>query len=135
MDRGWGGGRGYGRAGPAVGEWGKSNHFTEIRFGNEEGLYLRLIDSCITKLQARGPSRTFHESEEDEKKKSAVSFKPKTLDLERGTLQREPKACTLNHEPEARSAEKSGRVGDERDTSARRVSDLGVYGLWFIVYI
>ena len=30
---------------------------------------MRLIDSCITQLQAQGPSRTCNESNEEEKKK------------------------------------------------------------------
>ena len=34
----------------------------------EAGSYLRLIDFCITKLKAQGPSRTCNESKEDEKK-------------------------------------------------------------------
>jgi len=34
--------------------------------GNEAGSYLRLIDSCITQLEAQGPSRTCNESEEEE---------------------------------------------------------------------
>ena len=32
----------------------------------EAGLYLRLIDSCITQLKAQGPSRTCNESKEEE---------------------------------------------------------------------
>ena len=28
----------------------------------EAGSYFRLIDSCITQLEAQGPSRTFHDS-------------------------------------------------------------------------
>ena len=34
--------------------------------GNEAGSYLRLIDSCITQHKAQGPSRTCHESKEEE---------------------------------------------------------------------
>ena len=34
--------------------------------GTEAGSYLRLIDSCITQLKAQGPSRTCHESKEEE---------------------------------------------------------------------
>ena len=37
--------------------------------GTEAGSYLRLIDSCITRLKAQGPSRTCNESEEEEKKR------------------------------------------------------------------
>ena len=33
--------------------------------GSEEGSYLRLIDSCITQLKAKGPSRTCNESKEE----------------------------------------------------------------------
>jgi len=32
----------------------------------EVGSYLRLIDSCITQLEAQGPSRTCNESKEEE---------------------------------------------------------------------
>ena len=32
----------------------------------EEGSYLRLIDSCITQLEAQEPSRTCNESKEEE---------------------------------------------------------------------
>ena len=32
----------------------------------EAGSYLRLIDSCITQLQAQGPSRTCNKSKEGE---------------------------------------------------------------------
>ena len=42
----------------------KNNHFTEMCCGTEAGSYLRLIDSCITQLQAQGPSRTCTESKE-----------------------------------------------------------------------
>ena len=41
-------------------------HFTEMCSGSEAGLYVRLIDSCITQLKAQGPSRTCHESKEEE---------------------------------------------------------------------
>jgi len=34
--------------------------------GTEAGSYLRRIDSCITQLKARGPSRTCNESKEEE---------------------------------------------------------------------
>ena len=34
--------------------------------GNKAGSYLRLIDSCITHLDAQGPSRTCSESKEEE---------------------------------------------------------------------
>jgi len=36
--------------------------------GSEAGSYLRLIDSCITQLEAQGPSRTCNESKEEEEK-------------------------------------------------------------------
>ena len=42
------------------------NHFTELCSGSEAGSYLRIIDSCITQLKARGPSRTCNESKEEE---------------------------------------------------------------------
>jgi len=34
--------------------------------GSEAGLYLRLIDSCITQLKDQGPFRTCGESKEEE---------------------------------------------------------------------
>jgi len=36
------------------------------RAGTEAGSHLRLIDSCITQLEAQGPSGTCNESEEEE---------------------------------------------------------------------
>ena len=33
---------------------------------DEAGSYLRLMDSCITRLNAQGPSRRFNENEEEE---------------------------------------------------------------------
>jgi len=45
----------------------KNNHFTEMCCGNEAGSCLRLIDSCITQLQAQGPSGICNESKEEEK--------------------------------------------------------------------
>ena len=47
----------------------ESNHFTEMCSGSEAGLYLRLIDSCITQLKAQGPFRTWNWSKEEEEKK------------------------------------------------------------------
>ena len=43
----------------------KNNHYTEMCSGSEAGSYLRLIDSCITKLKAQGPSRSCNESKEE----------------------------------------------------------------------
>jgi len=37
--------------------------------GSEAGSYLRLIDSCITLLEAQGPSRIINVSKEEEEKK------------------------------------------------------------------
>ena len=37
--------------------------------GSKEGLYLRVIDSCITQLKGQKPSRTFTKSKEEEEKK------------------------------------------------------------------
>ena len=37
-----------------------------MHFGNEEGSYLRLIDSYTTQVQAQGPSRTCEESKKEE---------------------------------------------------------------------
>ena len=42
------------------------NHFTEMCRVTEAGSYLRLIDSCITRLKSHGPSRTCDESKEEE---------------------------------------------------------------------
>ena len=42
----------------------------EMCSGSEAGSYLRLIDSCITRLKAQGPSRTCNESEEEEEEGS-----------------------------------------------------------------
>ena len=44
----------------------ENNHLTEMCIGSDAGSYLRLIDSCITQLQAQGPSRTCIESKEEE---------------------------------------------------------------------
>ena len=35
----------------------------------EAGSYVRLMDSCITQLEAQGPSRTCNESQGEEEKK------------------------------------------------------------------
>ena len=42
--------------------------------GSEAGSYLRLIDSCITQLQAQGPSRTCDESKEEEEDEEVSSY-------------------------------------------------------------
>ena len=39
-----------------------------VRAGSGAGSYSRLIDSCITQLNARGPSRSWNESKEEEEK-------------------------------------------------------------------
>jgi len=44
--------------------------FTEMCCGTEAGSYLRLVDSCITQLKAQGPSRTCHESKEEEEEEA-----------------------------------------------------------------
>jgi len=36
--------------------------------GTEAGSYLRLIDNCITQLEAEGPSRTCNENKEEEER-------------------------------------------------------------------
>ena len=41
-------------------------HFTEMCSGSEVGSYSRLIGSCITQLNAQGPSRTCNESKKEE---------------------------------------------------------------------
>ena len=43
----------------------QDNQFTEMCSGSEAGLYLRLIDFCITQRKAQGPSRTCNESKEE----------------------------------------------------------------------
>jgi len=54
--------------------------------GNEEGSYLRLIDSCITQLQVQGPSRTCNESKEEEEKNCwyLADFERSSPELKRG---------------------------------------------------
>jgi hypothetical protein len=47
----------------------KNDHLTEMCCGTEAGLYLKLMDSCITQLKAQGPSRTCNESKKEEEKK------------------------------------------------------------------
>ena len=47
---------------------------TEMCSGSEAGSYLRLIDSCITPLEAQGASRTCNESEEEEQEATACSL-------------------------------------------------------------
>ena len=46
---------------------GKNNHLTEMCSGSEAGSYSRRIDVCISQLKAQRPSRTCHESQEEEK--------------------------------------------------------------------
>jgi len=41
-------------------------HPGPVNHPHEAGSYLRLIDSCITQLQAQGPSRTCNESKGEE---------------------------------------------------------------------
>ena len=50
--------RKFGFGGPA--------HFTETCSGSEAGSYLRLMDFCITLLEAQGPSAPYNESKEKE---------------------------------------------------------------------
>ena len=45
---------------------GRDVHCTEMCSDSEAGSYLRLIDPRITQLEAQGPSRTCHESKEEE---------------------------------------------------------------------
>ena len=42
--------------------------------GSEAGSYLRLIDACITQLQAQGPSRTCNESKAEEEEEDLVAL-------------------------------------------------------------
>ena len=57
---------------------------------SEAGSYLRLIDSCITQLKARGPSRTCNESKEEEGEApvplGAVAFLPQKAEVLQGYL-------------------------------------------------
>ena len=46
----------------------------EMCCGNEAGSYLRLIDSCFTQIKAQGPSRTCHESKDEEEE-----FRPRGI--------------------------------------------------------
>jgi len=43
-----------------------------VHLARLQGSYLRLIDSCITQLEAQGPSRTCNESQEEEEAGFAV---------------------------------------------------------------
>ena len=47
--------------------WGFRTYKTKKK--RKERWYVRLIDSCITQLMAQGPSRTYNESKEEEKRK------------------------------------------------------------------
>ena len=49
-----------------------------MRLVCEAGSYLRLIESCITQLEAQGPSRTCTESEE-KKQRKVVEVEGSTL--------------------------------------------------------
>ena len=60
---------------PAAGYAGAVARFAVVDHlccGNEKGSHLRLKDSCITQLQAQGPSRTCTESEEEEEEDDLV---------------------------------------------------------------
>ena len=57
----------------------------------EAGWYLRLIDSCITQLEAQGPCRTCNESKEEDGPVPRRTPKPQT---------RNPKPETRNLKPE-----------------------------------
>ena len=50
----------------------KNNHFTDMCSVSEAGSYLRLIDSCITQLEAQAPYRACNESQEEEEKLPAA---------------------------------------------------------------
>ena len=52
----------------------KNSHFTKMCSGSEAGSYLRLIGSCITQLQAQGPSRTCNESKEEEEEAEWIAL-------------------------------------------------------------
>ena len=39
--------------------------------GSEAGSYLRLMNSCITQLEAQGPSRTWNEITDDDEEEDA----------------------------------------------------------------
>ena len=50
----------------------------EVCSGSKAGSYLRLIDSCITRLKAQGPGRTCYDrkGEEEEEEEGTVSRMP-----------------------------------------------------------
>ena len=48
----------------------------ELACGNEAGSYLRLKDSCITQLEAQGPSRTCNKSKEEREKPACGRWCP-----------------------------------------------------------
>ena len=50
----------------------QNNDSTEMCSGSETASYLRRIDSCITQLKAQGPSRTYEESHEEERIRTAM---------------------------------------------------------------
>jgi len=52
--------------------------------GSEEGSYLRLIDSCITQLNAQGPSETCRKSKEEEEEDLAGRLEDREAAVERG---------------------------------------------------
>ena len=79
----------------------KNNHFTEMCSGTEAGSYVRRIDSCITQLQAQGPSRTCNESKEEEEARRDAALcdhvSAQTLNPTPSTLN--PKPYALNPKP------------------------------------
>ena len=50
---------------------GDMTHVTEICSGFEASSYVKLIDSCITRLKVQGGSRTCNESKEEEERKQS----------------------------------------------------------------
>ena len=50
-------------------------------FGTEESSYLRLTDSCITRLKADGPSRTCKESKEEDEDLVQLRARAETVQL------------------------------------------------------
>ena len=72
LERVWSGFAGGGSGFRVSSEWVDSGFRAEMCCGNEAGSYLRLTDSCITQLEAHGPSRTCTESKEEEEDKGLV---------------------------------------------------------------
>ena len=74
LERVWSGFAGGGSGFRVSSEWVDSGFRAEMCCGNEAGSYLRLTDSCITQLEAHGPSRTCNESKDEEEVSLSLSL-------------------------------------------------------------